>query len=148
MGVTMKVIFKKINASAKSPAYMSVGAAGCDVSACIETPVVLQPGDRAAVGTGLQFEIPQGFEIQVRPRSGLAFKEGLTVINAPGTIDSDYRGEVKVLLVNLSQKPVTVSTGERIAQLVVSPVIQAEWQEETVLSETHRGEGGFGSTGK
>jgi dUTP pyrophosphatase len=148
MGVTMKVIFKKINANAKSPAYMSAGAAGCDVSACIETPVVLQPGDRAAVGTGLQFEIPQGFEIQVRPRSGLAFKEGLTVINAPGTIDSDYRGEVKVLLVNLSQKPVTVSTGERIAQLVVSPVIQAEWQEETVLSETHRGEGGFGSTGK
>lgn len=144
----MKVIYKKINGHAKSPAYMSAGAAGCDVCACIETPVVLQPGDRSAVGTGLQFEIPQGYEIQVRPRSGLAFKEGLTVINAPGTIDSDYRGEVKVLLVNLSNKPVTVSTGERIAQLVVSPVIQAEWQEETSLSETERGAGGFGSTGK
>lgn len=129
------------------PQYQTALASGCDVQAMINSPLRLERGERVAVPTGLAFAIPPGYEIQVRPRSGLSLKKGLTVINAPGTIDADYRGELKVLLVNLGKEPVEVLPGERIAQLVLCPVVQIHWQEVTELSETVRGEGGFGSTG-
>ncbi len=143
--VSVKV--RKLNDQAIVPKYMSEGASGCDVMACLASPLEILPGDRAAVPTGLAFEIPEGFEIQVRPRSGLSFKQGLTVINAPGTIDSDYRGEVKVLMVNLGKDPVVVNPSDRIAQLVVQQVERIEWQEATELASSVRAEGGFGSTG-
>ena len=146
MSVTVKV--SKINATAILPQYMTVGAAGCDVSACLEKPIAVEPLQRIAVPTGLTVEIPAGYEIQVRPRSGLALKKGLTVVNAPGTIDSDYRGEVKILLVNLNPATVEIEPGERIAQLVLGKVEQIQWTESATLSETSRGAGGFGSTGK
>ncbi len=132
------------------PAYASAGAAGMDVAAALDAPLVLAPGARAAVVTGLRLAIPHGFEVQVRPRSGLAAKHGLTVANAPGTIDSDYRGELMVLLVNLGADPVTITRGMRIAQLVVAPVVQARFEPVAsldALGETARGMGGFGSTG-
>ncbi len=127
---------------------MSPHAAGLDVVADLDQPLELGPGDRAAVPTGLAVEIPPGFEVQVRPRSGLALKHGVTVANAPGTIDADYRGEVKVILVNLGAAPFVVQRGERIAQLVVAAVVHADVIEVEALSETERGEGGFGSTGR
>jgi len=127
---------------------MSPHAAGLDVVADLDQPLELAPGARAAVPTGLAVEIPPGYEVQVRPRSGLALKYGVTVANAPGTIDADYRGEVKVILVNLGDQPFVVNRGERIAQLVVAAVVQAEVVEVPALSETARGEGGFGSTGR
>lgn len=129
------------------PDYATDGAAGMDVVAAIGDAIKLAPGERAAIATGLQLAIPEGFEVQVRPRSGLALRHGLTVANAPGTIDSDYRGEVKVLLVNLGQEPVTISRGERIAQLVFAPVTRARLVPVDTLPETARGSGGFGSTG-
>lgn len=129
------------------PSYQTKGAAGADICACIETDVVIGVGERVMVPTGLFFEIPQGYEVQVRPRSGLAVKNGVTCLNTPGTIDSDYRGEVKVILINLGQKPFTVKNGDRIAQIVVSPVEQVSFCKVDVLSSTERGEGGFGSTG-
>ena len=110
-------------------------------------PMELKPGQRALVPTGLTFAIPHGYEMQVRPRSGLAFKHGITCLNTPGTIDSDYRGELKVLLINLGDTPFTIERGERIAQLLIAPVIQGIWQAVETLPETVRGEGGFGSTG-
>jgi dUTP pyrophosphatase len=110
--------------------------------------MVLDPGERVAVATGLVLEIPPGFEGQVRPRSGLAIRDGLTVVNAPGTIDADYRGEIKVLLINLGKRPVTIERGDRIAQLVVAPVIRVEFHETIDLADTDRGDGGFGSTGR
>ena len=128
------------------PSYATPGAAGADVRACLTEPLTLAPGARAAVPTGLRLGIPEGFEVQVRPRSGLALRHGLTVANAPGTIDSDYRGEVKVLLVNLGSEPVRIAHGDRIAQLVVAPVVRASFAE-GALDETPRGDGGFGSTG-
>lgn len=138
---------KRLRAQAKVPRYMSASAAGLDLSACLEEPVVIPPGERKAVGTGLAMAIPLGFEGQVRPRSGLALEAGLTVVNAPGTIDSDYRGEVKVLLINLGRAPMTISSGVRIAQLVIAPVAQAELAEVDELPVSARGSGGFGSTG-
>ena len=129
------------------PAYATPGAAGMDAVAAVDTPLVLAPGERAAVPTGLAMAIPEGFEVQVRPRSGLAFKHGLTVANAPGTIDSDYRGEVKVLLVNLGPDPVTIERGMRIAQLVPAAVTRAQLVVVASLDDTKRGSGGFGSTG-
>jgi len=129
------------------PAYMTPGAAGLDLLADLESELVLGPGERRLVPTGLGVAIPPGFEGQVRPRSGLAAREGLTVLNAPGTIDSDYRGEVQVLLVNLGTAPVHVRRGDRIAQLVVAPVASIVWQEVGVLPPSARGDGGFGSTG-
>lgn len=129
------------------PIYQTTGAAGADVCAYLKTPIVLEPGSRVMVSTGLFFEIPSGYEIQVRPRSGLAAKHGVTVLNSPGTIDSDYRGEVRVILVNLGQEPFTIAHGDRIAQLVVAPVVQAQFKEVAALSQTERGQGGFGSTG-
>lgn len=130
------------------PAYASDGAAGADLRAAVDAPLVLAPGERAAVPTGLVIELPPGHEGQVRPRSGLALGAGLTVVNAPGTIDEDYRGEVKVLLVNLGREPATVARGDRIAQLVVAPVVRAAFAESAELAATPRGAGGFGSTGR
>ena len=131
------------------PSYQSEGAAGLDLVAALaaNAQLVLEPRARAVVPTGLVIELPAGFEGQVRPRSGLALKHGLTVLNAPGTIDADYRGEVKVLLVNLGSDPVVVERGMRIAQLVVAPVTRAELREEQTLAKSSRGSGGFGSTG-
>ena len=128
------------------PAYMSPGAAGLDLPADLERDVTIAPGARALVPTGLALALPAGYEGQVRPRSGLAHRTGLTVLNAPGTIDSDYRGEVQVLLVNLGLEPAIVRAGDRIAQLVVAPVARLEWSEVDRLDATDRGGGGFGST--
>ena len=130
------------------PSYKTSGAAGADVSAFLQEDVTIEPGDTSLIPTGLYFEIPEGFEIQVRPRSGLAFKNSVTVLNAPGTIDSDYRGELKVLLINHGKEPFVVHNGDRIAQIVVSPVVLASFVRAKDLSETERGQNGFGSTGK
>ncbi len=129
------------------PSYATRRSAGADLIAAVDSPVVLEPGERRAIPTGLALEIPDGYEGQVRPRSGLALRHGLTVVNAPGTIDADYRGEVKVLLVNLGSEPVTITRGERIAQLVIAAVERAEFTEAGYLVPTARGGGGFGSTG-
>lgn len=129
------------------PAYATDLAAGCDLLAAVETPVELAPMARLAVPTGLAIALPPGFEAQVRPRSGLAFKAGLTVVNAPGTIDADYRGELKVLLINLGADPFTIERGMRIAQLVIARHAHATWNPVDKLPETARGSGGFGSTG-
>ena len=130
-----------------APAYMTAGAAGMDLASAADGPVTMAPGQRVSVPTGLILEIPAGHEGQVRPRSGLARKHGVTLTNSPGTIDSDYRGEVAVLLVNLGQEPYTIAPGERIAQLVVAPVTQVVLEEGEDLSSTARGSGGFGHTG-
>lgn len=129
------------------PAYQSSLAAGLDLVAAVEAPLLLQPGMRALVPTGLAMAIPAGFEGQVRPRSGLAAKNGVTVLNTPGTIDADYRGEVKVILINLGDVAFVIERGARIAQLVIAPVLQADIVEVDTLSDTQRGAGGFGSTG-
>jgi dUTP pyrophosphatase len=131
------------------PAYESAHAAGMDLRAAVpaDEPLTLRPGDRHAVPTGLAMAIPPGFEGQVRPRSGLALRHGVTCLNSPGTVDADYRGEVKVILVNLGEEDFTIRRGDRIAQLVIAPVTAAAWKEVTTLDETARGEGGFGSTG-
>lgn len=139
---------KIINKSAfPSPAYATELSAGMDVRANITEPVVLGPLERAMVPTGLYMALPAGYECQVRPRSGLAAKHGITVLNTPGTIDADYRGEIKVILVNLSNKEFTIEAGERIAQLVIAKHEHVEWEETDVLDQTERGAGGFGSTG-
>ncbi len=132
------------------PAYETVGSAGMDVRAAVpeDEPVTLAPGARAMVPTGLTVAIPEGYEIQVRPRSGLAAKHGLTCLNTPGTIDSDYRGEIKVILINLGSDAFTIQRGERIAQLVLAPVTRLAWSQVEALDETVRGAGGFGSTGR
>ena len=129
------------------PEYKTSGAAGADVCAFLKEPVVLKPGKYAMISTGLAFAIPQGYEVQVRPRSGLAAKNGVTVLNTPGTIDSDYRGEVKVILINLGENDFTINNGDRIAQLIVAPVTLGAFQPVASLDETERGKGGFGSTG-
>jgi dUTP pyrophosphatase len=129
------------------PSYATDGAAGADLGAAVESELVLDPGARAAVPTGLVLEIPAGYEGQVRPRSGLAIKAGLTIVNAPGTIDSDYRGELKVLMVNLGRESITIARGDRIAQLLIAPVTRAFFVETEGLSSSELGEGGFGSTG-
>lgn len=130
------------------PNYATGAAAGMDLRANIDSPIVLKSLERTLVATGLFIELPVGYEAQIRPRSGLAFKNGLTVLNSPGTIDADYRGEIKVILVNLSKEDFTINDGERVAQMVIAKHEQAEWQEVQVLEESTRGEGGFGSTGK
>ncbi|UYL08477.1 dUTP diphosphatase [Bdellovibrio sp. SKB1291214] len=136
------------NFKGELPAYQSAGASGVDVRAQLDGPVVLEPGQRAMIPTGLSFEIPMGFEIQARPRSGWAAKNGLTVLNTPGTIDADYRGEVKIIVINLGDAAVTIGDQERCAQLVVAPVYQANFVLAHELTETERGAGGFGSTGR
>lgn len=139
---------KIINTSSHDlPAYETLASAGMDLRAQLDEPVTLQPLGRAIIKTGLFIELPVGYEAQVRPRSGFAAKKGITVLNSPGTVDADYRGEIGVILVNLSQEPFVVENGERIAQLVIAKHERAEWIEVTELSETSRGAGGFGSTG-
>jgi dUTP pyrophosphatase len=142
-----RVRFQKLRPGALAPRYMSAGAAGLDLASAADASITVAAGARVAVPTGLAFEIPPGFEGQVRPRSGLARKVGITVANAPGTIDSDYRGEVQVLLVNLGDAAHVIQPGERIAQLVIAPVAIAELEEAASLTDTARGAGGFGHTG-
>lgn len=143
----MKV--KIVNKSAyPTPSYATEKSAGMDLKANIDAPVTLGPLDRALVPTGLYIALPDGTEAQIRPRSGLAAKYGISVLNAPGTIDADYRGEIKVILVNLSNEPFVINPGERIAQMVVAEYAKVEWNEVEVLDQTPRGEGGFGSTGR
>jgi dUTP pyrophosphatase len=129
------------------PGYATEGSAGMDLLAAVSDPVMLQPSARALIPTGLTIALPQGYEAQVRPRSGLALKHGLTVLNSPGTIDADYRGEVQVIVINLGEEPVTVTRGMRIAQLVLAPVTRGSFEEVKELPASHRGKGGFGSTG-
>jgi dUTP pyrophosphatase len=142
-----RVRFVKVRPGAQAPRYMSGGAAGLDLASAADGPIEILPGARAAVPTGLAFAIPPGFEGQVRPRSGLARKLGITLPNAPGTIDSDYRGEVLVLLLNRGTERYIVAPGDRIAQMVIAPVVIAELEEAATLDETVRGAGGFGHTG-
>ena len=130
------------------PAYATPLSAGMDLRACLDSPIILEPLARVLVPTGLFISLPAGFEAQVRPRSGLAAKHGVTVLNTPGTIDADYRGEIKVILVNLSHTPFEIKPGERIAQMVVARHERVEWEEVDTLDETERGAGGFGSTGR
>lgn len=144
------VKFRKVHQNAKLPFYATAGAAGADLCAVLDdgaSAAVIGPGNWMLISCGLEIEIAPGFEVQVRPRSGLALRHGITVLNSPGTIDSDYRGEVAVMLYNSSDVPFMVNTGDRIAQMVVSPVVQAQFDLVDVLSETDRGAGGFGSTG-
>ena len=131
----------------ENPSYSTPYSAGMDLRAFLEEPIIMEPGDRVLIPTGLYMEIPAGYEAQVRPRSGLAIKKGITVLNSPGTIDADYRGEVRVILVNLSQESFEVKDGERIAQMVIARHEQAEWETVNALEESQRGAGGFGSTG-
>ncbi len=146
---TLIVKIKKLeNFKGEIPQYQSTGASGVDVRAQLSAPMTLKPGERAMIPTGLSFEIPLGFEIQARPRSGIAAKQGITLLNTPGTIDADYRGEVKIIIINLGQESVLIQDQERVAQLVIAPVIQAQFEVVDELSPTERGIGGFGSTGR
>jgi dUTP pyrophosphatase len=145
----MKISVTKLKHAADLPlpAYASAGAAGLDLLAAIDAPLILAPGRVAAVPTGIALALPHGYEAQVRPRSGLALKNSITVLNAPGTVDSDYRGEVAAILINLGSEAFTITRGMKIAQMVVAQHAQVEWQEEEALDTTQRGAGGFGSTG-
>ena len=142
--VNIKCVASK---GATIPEYKTAGAAGADLCALLDKPLTIPAGKFTMVPTGLFFEIPEGYEVQVRPRSGLAAKNGVTVLNTPGTIDSDYRGEIKVILINLGSSDFTINSGDRIAQMIVAPVTQAQFEITDNLSETERGAGGFGSTG-
>jgi dUTP pyrophosphatase len=142
--MNIKIINKSQHAL---PNYETIASAGMDLRANLESPIILKPLQRAIVKTGLFIELPIGYEAQVRPRSGLAAKKGITVLNSPGTVDADYRGEIGVILVNLSTEEFVIENGERIAQLIIAKHERADWTEVTELSETSRGEGGFGSTG-
>jgi len=145
----MKIEFKKLPHAQDLPlpSYESEYAAGMDIRAALLEPIELLPGMRKLIPTGLKMALPQGYEAQIRPRSGLAYRNGVTMLNTPGTIDADYRGEVKVLAVNLGDEPFVIRHGDRLAQMIIAPIIQAEIHEVDSLSETERGEGGFGSTG-
>lgn len=144
----VQVTVRRLRDDAVLPRYMTPHAAGLDLHAVLEGDLNMQPGERALVPTGIAIALPDGYEAQVRPRSGLALRHGITLLNSPGTIDPDYRGEVGVVLVNLGQEPFTVKNGERIAQLVIAPFVRATLQEVEELGETARGEGGFGHTGR
>ncbi|HEY5938218.1 MAG TPA: dUTP diphosphatase [Kofleriaceae bacterium] len=146
--MTPRVEIKRLRPDAIVPQYQTELAAGLDVHACITESITIEPGRRAAIGTGLAIALPAGYEAQVRPRSGLARSHGVTLVNSPGTIDADYRGEVTILLINHGSEAVTIKAGERIAQLVIAPVARATLVEVDELSATARGEGGFGSTGR
>lgn len=130
------------------PEYATTQSAGLDLRAFLATPVTLQPGEHQLIKTGLHIALPEGYEAQIRPRSGLAFKHGITVLNAPGTIDADYRGEIGVLLINLSSKPYTIESGDRICQMVIAPYARVHFELQSKLEKSERGAGGFGSTGK
>lgn len=143
-----KITVKIVNESSNNlPQYATPYAAGMDLRANLKEPVTLQPLERRLIPTGIRIELPEGYECQIRPRSGLALKSGITVLNTPGTIDADYRGEIGVILVNLSDKPFTVNHGERICQMVVARHASVEWQPSDNLAESNRGDGGFGHTG-
>lgn len=143
----MKLSFKRLKSNAVAPMYQTSGSAGADVSAFINGSITLHPGERALVPTGIALEIPDGYEVQVRARSGLSAKHGVCLANGVGTIDSDYRGEIGVILINLGLKPFLIEPGMRIAQIVVVPCLQVTFEEVVEVSETIRGEGGYGSTG-
>ncbi len=143
--VKIKIINKSDN---PLPEYSTEHSAGMDIRAWTEDDIVMKPGERKLIHTGLYIELPEGYEAQIRPRSGLALKHGITVLNSPGTIDADYRGEIGIILINLGDEPFTIRNGERICQMVISTHAQAEWNEAEVLGETERGSGGFGHTGK
>ena len=144
----VKVLIKKLNPSVKLPSYKTIGASGMDLMAFIKEPIDLEPGKSCLIPTGLSIEFPKDYEIQIRPRSGLAAKNNITVLNTPGTIDSDYRGELKVILFNHGSEKFIINNNDRIAQMVLAPVIKMELKEANELPESIRGEGGFGSTGK
>ncbi|MDR1848227.1 MAG: dUTP diphosphatase [Bacteroidales bacterium] len=143
--MTVKIVNKSKH---PLPQYETLGSAGMDLRASLDEPVTLKPLQRALIPTGLFIELPLGYEAQVRPRSGLAIKSGISVLNTPGTIDADYRGEIKVIVINFSDTDFTINDGERIAQMIIAKHERAEWQETDMLSSTERGEGGFGHTGK
>lgn len=147
---TIRLNWLPHGAGLELPAYATTQAAGMDIRAAVpvDEPVVLEAGSRSLIETGVALALPPGFEAQIRPRSGLAIKHGITCLNTPGTIDADYRGEIKVILINLGDEPFTINRGERIAQMVIAPVVQAEIMQVDVLDETDRGADGFGSTGK
>lgn len=142
------VQIKRLSAAARIPQYMTMLAAGMDIFADLSAPVLLVPGERCLIPTGIAMAIPVGYEVQVRPRSGLAVKHGVTLVNTPGTIDADYRGEIKIIVINHGSETFQISTGDRIAQLVVAPVVQAALVEVSDLDQTDRGSGGFGHTDK
>jgi dUTP pyrophosphatase len=143
----VKVHFRRVREGVSLPRYMTKGAAGMDLAAAGDASTTLFPGQRLGFPIGWKMELPIGYEAQIRPRSGLSLRRGVTVVNAPGTIDSDYRGEIVVLLVNLGKEPYTIEPGDRIAQMVIAPVVQAAVEEVNELSDTERGSGGFGHTG-
>lgn len=145
---SVQVQVTRLHPRARLPVYASELAAGCDLAAALDEPVVLAPGQFRRIPTGLSVALPPGYEAQVRPRSGWAARHGVTVLNAPGTIDADYRGEIQVVLINHGPEPVTIAPGDRIAQLVVAPVCRARWVEVAGLPPSPRGQGGFGSTGR
>ena len=144
----IKVLIKKLNQSVQLPSYKTDGASGMDLMACIEKPIDLEPGKSCLVSTGLSVAFPKEYEIQIRPRSGLAAKNNISVLNTPGTIDSDYRGELKIILFNHGNKKFIINNNDRVAQMVLTPIIKMELEETNELPESVRGEGGFGSTGK
>ena len=144
----VKVLIKKLNSSVQLPSYKTNGASGMDLMAFTEKPINLEPGKSCLIPTGLSVAFPKEYEIQIRPRSGLAAKNNISVLNTPGTIDSDYRGELKIILFNHSNKNFTISNNDRVAQMVLTPIIKMELEETNELPESIRGEGGFGSTGK
>jgi dUTP pyrophosphatase len=143
----VKIQIKKLSTSVSIPKYETSGSSGMDIAAQIEKNIIINPGEKAIVTTGFAVSIPRGYEVQIRPRSGLAAKKNITVLNTPGTIDADYRGEIKVILINLGKEIFVIENGERIAQMVVCPIVQANLEEVKELSDTERGSGGFGSTG-
>ena len=144
----VKILVKKFDKNIKLPAYKTSGSSGMDLVAYIKKKITINPGKTAMISTGIAVAIPKKYEIQIRPRSGLAAKNGISVLNTPGTIDSDYRGEIKIILINLSQKSFVVKSGDRIAQMILCPVIKGRLKEVNYLPKTIRGKGGFGSTGK
>ena len=143
----IKILVKKFDKNIKLPDYKTIGSSGMDLIAYTKKKIIIKPGKTAMVPTGFSVAIPKNYEIQIRPRSGLAAKKSITVLNTPGTVDSDYRGEIKIILINLGEKKFVVNSGDRIAQMVVSPVIKAKLKEIKKLPNTKRGKGGFGSTG-
>ena len=143
----IKIQIKKLSSSVSTPKYATLGSSGMDIAAHIENNIIINPGEKVLVSTGFSMAVPKGYEVQIRPRSGLAAKKNITVLNSPGTIDADYRGEIKVILINLGKEKFVVENRERIAQMVVCPIVQASLSEVKELSDTERGSDGFGSTG-
>ena len=144
----VKILVKKFDKNIKLPAYKTTGSSGMDLVAYIKSKVTINPGKTAMIPTGIAIAIPKNYEVQIRPRSGLAVKNSISVLNTPGTIDSDYRGEIKIILINLGKKPFVIKSGDRVAQMILCPVMKAELKEVNILPKTVRGKGGFGSTGR